>query len=144
MTTYNIYKITDIDDNVYIGQTKILLRERKAIHKYQKKLFLEGRKKICSSSDLNDIVSYCIIDTITTDEIWKVNKLEQHYIDTTPNTVNQHVSFREDDTICPFCKINIKAYGHRAHAKSVNHKNNYRDFTPIYSNLTKNQIKHYF
>ncbi len=136
-----IYKITSPNtDKVYIGSTTLELKERLSYH------IKDMKKNSITSIFILEKGDYTIelLEEVYVESIRDMRKIEQDWIDETPNTVNKQRAYRTKEqkkeyhrehdrernkrkTFCKVCNVWITGHGGKLtqHERSMRHIRNF-------------------
>ena len=79
---------TTTSEDVYVGSTRQLLRERMDHHRSNRKIWLKGRNRYCSSFPLVADPT-CVIELLEECDASVRRERERHWIRITPHCINQ-------------------------------------------------------
>jgi hypothetical protein len=108
-----IYKLASFEtDKVYIGSTCEKLSVRKAKHKRNYKMFLNGKYHNVSSFELIKLgdVDIILLEECPCENKEQLHKRERYHIENTPNCVNRHLPTRTKKEYREENQIKLKQY----------------------------------
>lgn len=139
-----IYSIKcNVTGKSYIGSTKGKLPARMARHKYQHKLYKNGKFNYITSFDIienGDYISTILEDVEYNDEN-DFKQRERYYIENTENTVNRCIIGR---THSEYSKDYYQNHKEEMKTTSRNWYNEHKDEKKDYYNKHKQRIKNYY